>query len=200
MHIYGITGPSGAGKSLLCEYMAAHGIPHIDADALYHELLIPPSPVVDALRLEFGDAVMTPEGGIDRKALSAIVFHDPEKLALLNRTVLTLVLSELRVRLSRLREAGATAVAVDAPTLIESGFHAECDTVIVVLSPREERIARIMARDHLSPQRAEERVNAQSQDEFYTAVAHVVLYNDGDRDTFFAKAEAALPAVSQPNV
>lgn len=197
MHIYGITGPSGSGKSLLCEYLAARGIPHIDADALYHELLLPPSAAVDALAKAFGNAIITAEGGIDRAALSAIVFHSPEKLSLLNRTVLPIVLDELRRRLESLRAEGLSAVAVDAPTLIESGFAKECDTVIAVLSPRDERIERIIARDHLSHHRAEERVDAQKPDEFYIAAAHIVLCNNGDREAFLEQARRAIPPLTE---
>ncbi len=185
MVIYGITGPSGAGKSMLCEYCAAHGIPHLDADAIYHALLIPPSEAVDALRAAFGDGILTAEGGIDRAALSAIVFHDEEKLALLNKTVLDIVLCEIRRRLDIFRAEGVMAVAVDAPTLIESGFHRECNTVIAVLSSPDVCIARIMERDGISRERAEERVRAQKSDDFYRSAADVVLWNDGDRTALF---------------
>ncbi len=192
MIIYGITGPSGAGKSLLGEYCAAHGIPHMDADALYHSLLIPPSEAVDALRRTFGDKILDANGGIDRRALSAIVFHDKKKLALLNQTVLDIVLREIRSRLAVLANEGVAAVAVDAPTLIESGFDRECDVVIAVLSPKETRITRIIERDGLSRERAEERVNAQKPDDFYREAADAVLWNDGDREALFASFQALL--------
>ena len=192
MIIYGITGPSGAGKSLLGEYCAAHGIPHLDADAIYHELLIPPSEAVDALAGAFGAGILNAEGGIDRAALSSIVFHDEQKLALLNQTVLDIVLREIRRRLDALREKGVSAVAVDAPTLIESGFDRECDAVIAVLSSKETRIARIMERDRLTRERAEERVLAQKPDDFYRASADAVLFNDGDFRALFAGFESFL--------
>jgi dephospho-CoA kinase len=197
MIIYGITGPSGAGKSLLGEYCAAHGIPHLDADAIYHELLIPPSEAVDALTEAFGHGILDTKGGIDRAALSAIVFRDEQKLALLNRTVLTIVLREIRRRLNALRAEGIAAVAVDAPTLIESGFDCECDAVIAVLSSPEIRIARIMERDGLSRERAEERVKAQKPDEFYCSVADTVFQNNGDCNALFACFEAFLESTKE---
>lgn len=199
MHVFGITGPSGAGKSLLCEYCAAHGIPHLDADAIYHELLLPPSEAVDALCRVFGNGILDDTGAIDRQSLSAIVFHDEKKLALLNETVLGIVLREIRCRLGKLKSQGVAAVAVDAPTLIESGFHRECDTVVVVLSAKETRIARIMARDRLSRERAEERVNAQKPDDFYRSAADTVLYNDGDCEQLFAAFEALLSTERSSN-
>ena len=146
MHIYGITGPSGSGKSILSKYMTKNGVAHIDADKVYHELLVPPSKTLDALREAFGNKIFNSEGNLDRAVLSAIVFHDKEKLALLNKTVLGFVLEEIRRRIASLEKDGFSAVAVDAPTLIESGFHKECDTVVSVISSKEVRIARIMPR------------------------------------------------------
>lgn len=192
MFVFGITGPSGAGKSLLGEYCAFHGIPHLDADAIYHELLVPPSEAVDALRSAFGDGILDAHGGIDRTALAAIVFHDEQKLSLLNQTVLDIVLRELRRRLTVLAAQGVRTVAVDAPTLIESGFHRECDTVVAVLSSKETRILRIMERDGLTRERAEERVMAQKPDEFYRSAANTVLWNDGNEKALFEAFDAIL--------
>lgn len=197
MYIYGITGPSGSGKSILCEYFSLHGIPHINADALYHEMLVPPSAVVDALHSAFGDAIMNEEGGIDRRALSAIVFHSPEKLDTLNKVVLPLVLCEMRRRISLLKTEGVSAVAIDAPTLIESGFHTECDTVIAVLSSKAKRIERIIARDNISEERAKARIEAQKPDSFYTDAADVVLQNDGNREALFSQAASLIPKADE---
>ena len=196
MYIYGITGPSGAGKSILSEYMTRHGIAHIDADKVYHELLVPTSAALDALRNAFGDKIFTANGVLDRAVLSAIVFHDKEKLALLNETVLGFVLNEIRRRIVSLEKSGASAVAVDAPTLIESGFHKECDTVISVLSSKALRIERIIERDGLSREKALERTNAQKPDEFYEEHSDIVLMNDGDLDAFFTLISLSLPELN----
>jgi dephospho-CoA kinase len=177
--------------------MTKNGVAHIDADRVYHELLVPPSRVLDALREAFGDKIFTADGTLDRKALSAIVFNDKEKLALLNKTVLDFVLEEIRRMIKALEKDGFSAVAVDAPTLIESGFHKECDTVISVLSPKELRIERIMERDGLSREKATERTNAQKPDEFYEEHSDIILINDGDVETFFERISAALPELER---
>ena len=200
MHVYGITGPSGSGKSLLCEYLSAHGIVHINADAVYHEMLVPPSTVVDAIVRQFGNGILAPDGGIDRRALSAIVFSSPDQLELLNQTVLPLVLDEVRARLARMERDGVQAVAIDAPTLIESGFDSECDTVVVILCSAEKRIARIVERDGISIERAKERILAQNPDEFYIAHADAVLYNDGDSKAFLEQAQKVFSITNDTNI
>ena len=184
MKIIGVTGPSGSGKTLLTEYFSSLGISTIDADALYHSMLVPPSHCLDLIREKFGDSVFFDDGSLNRAALSEIVFRSPEKLELLNRTVLGTVIQEIRRIISELDQKGETVVIVDAPTLIESGFNQECDTVISVISSPEIRVKRISERDGISLQKAEARVSAQRDDEFYKNASNHVLYNNATTEDF----------------
>lgn len=186
--IVGITGPSGSGKSLLCEYLSEVGIPSINADDVYHSLLIPPSRCIDAIKNEFGERVLAPDGSLDRAELSALVFSDSDKLELLNRTVLPIVIDEIRRIINELRSRGEIAVAIDAPTLIESGFHLECDLVVAMTAPTDERIDRIEARDNISEDRAKMRAKAQKPTSFYTSHAHITVVNDGGAEELRRKA------------
>lgn len=185
MRIIGVTGPSGSGKTLLGEYFAGLGIPTLDADKIYHSMLVPPSECLTAIRSVFGDAVFKPDGTLDRAALGEIVFGAPSKLELLNETVLGRVIDEIKKQVARLEALGHTTVIVDAPTLIESGFNKACDMVISVLSSPSTRQERIARRDGISEQRARERIAAQKSDGFYSSASDIVLYNDGNRDDFF---------------
>ncbi len=193
--IVGITGPSGAGKSLLCKYIADAGIPCIDSDEIYHAMLVPPSRCIDAIAEVFGNGVIAKDGSLDRSALSACVFSSPEKLDMLNKTVLPLVIEEIKQIIDSFEQNSNTVVAVDAPTLIESGFYRECDIVITVTAPIEARIARIEERDDISVNRARQRVAAQRDDSFYTAVSHITLVNDADEKMFAEKAKEIIKKI-----
>jgi len=192
MRVIGITGPSGAGKSLLTDYISKRGIPCIDADEVYHGMLRTPTRCVEALRKTFGDGIVAPDGSVDRAALGAIVFNSPERLELLNATVLPYVLYDIRLMIAAIAKNGYRTVVVDAPTLIESGFNRECNTVISVLAPKELRIERIQARDSISRERAELRVSAQREDEFYRSNSHYVLENANDEEGFKHDIDALL--------
>lgn len=190
MRIIGVTGPTGSGKSVLTEHFASLGVPTVDADALYHSMLIPPSDCLDAIRASFGDEVFSPDGSLDRTALGALVFASPEKLKLLNSTVLGLVLKRIRELIGEYEKNGADTVVIDAPTLIESGFHLECDTVISVIAPSEDRVIRICQRDGITEEKARERVAAQKDDVFYTSHSHHTIYNNGSIDQFLDTVRA----------
>ncbi len=184
MKIIGVTGPSGSGKTLLTEYFSERGVSTIDADALYHSMLTPPSRCLDAIKETFGDEVIAPDGSLDRAILSSIVFNDSQKLELLNKTVLRIVIERIHELIAELEDKGAAYVLVDAPTLIEAGFDKECDTVIVITAPAAVRIRRISERDGIDEAHAKERVLAQKPDGFYTSVADFVIVNDKGESEF----------------
>ena len=189
MKIIGVTGPSGSGKTAFTRYFYSIGIPTVDADKVYHSLLIPPSRCLDAIREKFGDGVFLPDGRLDRTALGAIVFNDDEKLNILNATVLGIVLDKIREFITDIEKDNFPAVIIDAPTLIESGFNKECDIVISVIAPKGDRIMRISERDGISEEKATERVNAQMNDEFYISNSDLVLLNDASEDDFLIKTK-----------
>ena len=189
INVIGITGPSGAGKSLFCNILKKDNIPMIDADKLYHSMLVSDSPCTAAIAKEFGKDVLDETGCPDRKKLSAIVFSSPEKLERLNSVVLGIVLDEIRKRICEYEKNGHKNILIDAPTLIESGFHRECDCVISIIAPKEDRIKRICARDGIDILRATARVEAQQGDEFYIENSDHVLINDSDSKAFEEKAQ-----------
>ena len=193
--IIGVTGPSGAGKSCLSTLFSEKGLPVIDADKVYHSLLKKDSECTKALVGEFGAEILNKNGEPDTKKLGAIVFCSDEKLKRLNSLVLGFVIKEINGMISRLDADGHSAVAVDAPTLIESGFSKECDCVISVLASAEKRIERICLRDNISHEKALMRVNAQKKDDFYISNSDLVITNDGSTSEFFARAKEALQEI-----
>ena len=195
--IIGITGPSGSGKSLLCKYLSDNQIPCIDADAVYHGMLTPPSRVLDAIVEVFGADLLAADGSLDRTVLSARVFSDPVQLALLNATVLPIVVDEISSIIESLANEGASTIAVDAPTLIESGFHKSCDMIVAVIASAYARIERIKSRDMISEERAKARVLSQKSDDFYTSVADITIFNDGDKAEFEKTVKEIAKSISK---
>ena len=194
MLIIGLTGPSGAGKGLISSLFARYGVPSLDTDVIYHELTTPPSACLNELVVAFGTTILTPDGGLDRRVLSELVFasgHE-DHLQRLNAIAHRHVLDEVRRRLNGHREAGVAAVLVDAPQLFESGFDRECDKVLSVLASRELRLARIMERDGLDRIHAEARLNAAKPDEFFVRHSDAVITNDGDISTAEASVRRLL--------
>lgn len=186
MKIIGLTGQSGAGKGTLASLFAEAGIPVVDADAVYHELLIPPSPCLDELRTEFTDAVLNADGTLNRPALASLVFDRTEdgkvRLRRLNEITHRYVIDRTLALLSDYKERGCKAAVIDAPLLIESGLHQRCDRVVAILAERDVRVERLMKRDGLDRERVLARLDAQPDVSFYIGHADILTYNNGSAE------------------
>ena len=183
MLVIGLTGPSGAGKSRVSEIFSAFGLPVINADEVYHQLLIPPSRCLDELSEHFGREILTPVGTLDRAALGKLVFSDPDALAALNTITHHYVMAEIRRRLERLRREDRVAAVLDAPQLFEAGAERDCNVIVSVLADRELRLDRIVLRDGIDRERAIHRIRSQKSDDFFRSHSDYVIENNdtGDR-------------------
>ena len=188
MKIIGLTGPSGSGKGLCCEYFRSIGIPCIDTDQVYHDLLLPPSECAKELVSRFGHNILKEDQSIDRKKLAAIVFSDTSGKAVedLNHISHKYVKDKTLALLDQFKEQQNDAAVVDAPLLFEAEFDKFCDFSIAVLADREKRLERIMMRDMLSTETANARLSAQKNDDFYICQANHILYNNGEREDVYA--------------
>jgi dephospho-CoA kinase len=125
---------------------------------------------------------------LDRAGLAALVFGEPdadtkaEKLAALNRITHHYILEYARDWLCEQKAAGFTAACIDAPQLFESGFDTECSFIIGVTAECETRIARIIARDGITREKALQRIASQHDDVFFAAHCDLIIENNGDPD------------------
>ena len=195
----GLCGGSGTGKTEAQADFARCGIPGLDTDAVYHTLIATDTPLSRELSEHFGKGILASGGGVDRVALSALVFGDSaeskQRREALNRITHRAVLSACRDWLEAQRADGAFAAIINAPLLFESGFHNECDLTVAILAPREVRIDRIMQRDGLSRQSAEQRIDAQLDDQFLITHTDYQINNEGARDALYAKVVKLASAI-----
>ena len=195
----GLTGGIGSGKSTVAGLLAARGARVIDADRIAREVVEPGTPGLDAVVGAFGAGVLTAEGALDRPALAAVVFADPEARRRLDGIVHPLV----RSRAAELVAAAPPEAVVvqDVPLLVETGQAGSYDLVLVVQADPATRVRRLVGRG-LSEDDARARIAAQATDEQRRAVADVVLDNSGTPDALAGQvarfwAERVAPSVGE---
>ncbi|HET7414732.1 MAG TPA: dephospho-CoA kinase [Arthrobacter sp.] len=176
----GLTGGIAAGKSLAAQRLVQLGATLIDADALAREVVKPGSEGLRAVADAFGPGILDDDGGIDRAALGAMVFDNPDQRGRLNAIVHPLV----RARAGELAEAaGEDAVVVqDIPLLVETGQSTSFHLVLVIDAPEEERLRRMMEERGMSEADARSRIAAQASRGERNNAADVVLENTGPRE------------------
>jgi dephospho-CoA kinase len=191
----GLTGGIASGKSTVARYLREFGCFVVDADSIVSELYRPGNAGHAAIVARYGEAVLTPEGEIDRPRLAAIALATPASSLELNALIHPLVIARQAQILRELEATGAAAIAViEATLLIESGGRERFDRIIVVDLPPEMQKERAVRRG-LEPEEAERRMSRQLSREERLAHADYVIENSGTLEELRAAAERVHEAL-----
>ena len=175
--VVGLTGGIASGKSSVAMLLAARGAVIIDADVLAREVVSVGTPLLRQVADRFGDAVLAPDGSLDRAALARVVFAETTA----RRDLEALIHPAVRRRAAELEsEAPSGAVVVHViPLLVETGQSDRFDLVVVVDTDEPTQRSRIRTRDSLDVAAASARIAAQASREARLAAADVVIDNSG---------------------
>lgn len=197
--ILGVTGGIACGKTLVTHIFRQLGAAVVSADELAREVVAPGSPTLARLLEQFGPEILLPSGELNRAALGALIFADPEARAALNAITHPAIAALSVARLAQLKAADWPLVVYEAPLLYEAGAEGRVDAVLVVTVPEPLQLQRLMARDQLSEAAARERIAAQYPQAEKAARADYVIANDDSvaaleakiRELFFRLAPQA---------
>lgn len=153
----------------------------IDADVIAREALAPGGAARRGVIDRFGPDILGPDGEIDRQALAAIVFADPEALADLNLLTHPVVREGMLARLAVEQDSGTQMVVLDIPLLVEGGRRRwPLDAVVVVDATAYAAMRRLVSHRGMSAAQASARIAAQVGRDERLAVADYVIDNSGD--------------------
>jgi dephospho-CoA kinase len=172
-----LTGGIATGKSYCLARFAELGAATIDADRLAREAVAPGTPGLTRVVERFGAGVLLPDGSLNRPALGRIVFADRTARADLEAIVHPDVYRRISEWFANL-PSGTIAIA-DIPLLFETGHEHEFDRVIVAACDPAEQLRRLAARDGLTREAAQARLDAQWPIEEKVARADHVIRTDG---------------------
>ncbi len=200
MRVVALTGGVASGKSLVLQQFMKLGAYTIDCDVLSREVVIPCSKAWWAIVRFFGTDILRNDLAVDRKKLREIVFSDAQKRAALETIVHPEVRTKCRERIAAIKaiEPDPNAlVVVDVPLLIESGWQKDFDTVIIVYVSEATQIKRLMARDGISKEAAEELLAVLQmplQEKLHFADS--VITNEGTREETEKQVRKVFTALS----
>ncbi len=194
--VLGLTGQTGAGKSDAAAIAAELGFYVIDCDKTAHRVMNK-DVVKERLCLTFGSDILSTNNTIDRKKLAAKAFLNNESTELLNKTVLPFIVEEIE---SLINLSDKDYVLLDAPTLFESGADKMCDITVGVVADESIRFTRIVNRDFLTAEQAQNRINAGKSNSFYKEKCDYVIENNGEKTEFINNFTQLLKNISKRSI
>lgn len=176
----GLTGGIGAGKSTVGDLLVAKGAILVDADRIAREVVAPGGPAYQPMIDRFGTGILDADGNIDRPAVAAIVFGDPEALADLN----AITHPAIGVAMMQRKDGFAATddiVILDIPLLKEAHRQMlSLAAVVVVDTPTEVALDRLITIRGMSKEDAEARIASQIDRRTRLQGADLVVDNSGD--------------------
>ena len=195
MQVFGLTGGIASGKSTVGARFRARRVPVIDADELAREVVAPGRDGFDAVVAAFGEGVLAPGGGLDRKALARLVFSDAARRRTLNAIMHPRITALTAERSAALAASGEPLACYEAALLVENGVADAFRPLVVCACPEEVQIARLRSRDGGSREDALQRIRAQRPLAEKVALADHVVDTGGSLAETRDRADAALGAV-----
>jgi dephospho-CoA kinase len=176
--VIGLTGGIGSGKSTVASLFGEFGATVVDTDAIAHELTQSSGVAVPAILATFGKAYIDSRGGLDRAAMRALAFSDPQAKRHLEEILHPLISTVADEQLAK--ASGPYSVLV-VPLLVESGsYHNRIERILVVDCDEQTQLTRAMARSGLSEDAVRAIINSQASREERLAEANDVIDNSGD--------------------
>ena len=180
----GLTGGIGSGKSEVANFLGKLGAAIIDTDAISHQITASSGLAIPAIRQQFGEQMITPDGSLDRHKMRTLIFDNPSsKLALENITH-PLIRKITEDQASAALQQNPPYIVFVVPLLLESGqwlgqTPKKIDYVVVVDSTEDQQLSRVQSRSNMDPLSIQKIIATQAKREERLAAADYIIKNDG---------------------
>lgn len=179
----GLTGGIACGKSTVAAMLVSRGAKLVDADQAAREVVLPGEPALAAIIAAFGQAVLNGDGTMNRTEVGKLVFDNRERLTVLESILHPAIRSRMWAQIHAYEaEDPKQLIIADIPLLYETGQADLYDAVMVVYVPRVVQTERLMARNGLPREQAEQRIALQMDIEEKRSLADYVIDNSGTLD------------------
>lgn len=172
--LVGITGGIGSGKTTVSKIFKALGVPVFNSDNEAKIIVNTNKHVITQIQNEFGDVYH--HGKLDAVKIAELVFSDKNALERLNKIVHPKVAESFKKWVNK--NNNNRILLKEAAILIETGAYKELDGIVLVITPIEERIKRVIKRDNISVEKVKERIAKQLSDEEKAKHANYVINNE----------------------
>jgi dephospho-CoA kinase len=181
----GLTGSIGVGKSFVASVFTELGCRVLDADDTAREVVQPGTAGLSAIVERFGKESLNEDGTLNRKRVGELVFGNELLRSELNAILHPRIIERQDEILKSWEQIDPNGIGiVDAALMIESGGYKRFDKLIVVHCRPEVQLERLMLRNKLSRDEAQQRIDSQMpQEEKQRYADYLIDTSDGFEPT-----------------
>ena len=193
----GLTGGIASGKSTIGKHFKRLGVPVYDTDEISHALMQPGEPAYLQTVEHFGKEILNLDGSLNRAQLREKVFQQPEEKLWLESMIHPMIRECSRQALDR--EQGSAYALLIVPLMFETGFDQLVDYVIAIDCPVTTQKSRLIQRDHIGEELAEQMIQSQMTNDERIRLSNNSIFN-GNKDDLFNEIKslhAELTAIAQ---
>jgi dephospho-CoA kinase len=193
--VIGVAGGIGSGKSFVAHLFGEEGCLVISADDQVR-LAYKDFRVKQTIKQWWGNLVFSPNGEVDRSAVARKVFSRADELRRLEQ-LLHPIVNQARENMMRLKmnDPQVLAFVWDTPLLLEAGLEKDCDAVVLVDSPLEQRQERLKQSRGWEAGELESRENLQLPLDKKREISDYVISNTAGTDQVRAQVREVLSRI-----
>ncbi|WP_294611011.1 dephospho-CoA kinase [uncultured Gilliamella sp.] len=176
-YVVALSGGIASGKSTIANLFAKLGVPVIDADIIARQIVQSGTDAFNLIVKHFSQEILLPNGELDRSQLREIIFNNDHERLWLNSLLHPIIQQETERQIAMQQTCYVLWVV---PLLIENNLHYLADRVLMIDSPMELQLKRLIQRDGIDEHLAKKMIRSQVSSSKRLSYADDIINNNGD--------------------
>ena len=183
-YIVALSGGIASGKSTIANLFAQLGVPIIDADVIARQVVEIGTDAYKLIIKHFSQEILLPNNEIDRSQLRDIIFNNDHERLWLNNVLHPIIQEQTQIQIAK--QTAAYVIWV-VPLLVENNLHNFADRVLMVDTPEQLQLERLIQRDNIDESLAKKMISSQISSQKRLTYADDIIVNNGDLTSLTAQ-------------
>ena len=183
-YIVALSGGIASGKSTIANLFAQLGVPIIDADVIARQVVEIGTDAYKVIVKHFSQEILLPNNEIDRSQLRDIIFNNDHERLWLNNLLHPIIQEQTQIQIAQ--QTAAYVIWV-VPLLVENNLHNLSDRVLMVDTPEQLQLERLIQRDNIDESLAKKMISSQISSQKRLTYADDIIVNNGDLTSLTAQ-------------
>lgn len=176
-YIVALSGGIASGKSTIANLFAQLGVPIIDADVIARQVVQIGTEAYKLIVKHFSQEILLPNTELDRSQLREIIFNNDHERLWLNNLLHPIIQEQTQIQIAQ--QTAAYVIWV-VPLLVENNLHNFADRVLMVDTPEQLQLERLIQRDNIDKSLAQKMISSQISSKKRLTYADDIIVNNGD--------------------